>query len=56
MENKTRRDGRPIRELGYYDPIRKKCNLQTEEIKKWLSYGVKPTSTVLTILKKSKII
>ena len=27
-----------------------------EKIKKWLSYGVKPTETVSTLLKKAEII
>ena len=56
MENTSRRDGRPIEELGYYDPISKKYKLETEKIKKWLNYGVKPTITVLSLLKKAKII
>lgn len=56
MESSTRRDGRPLAELGYYEPISKKYQFQTEEIKQWLSYGVKPTETVSFLLKKSKII
>ena len=56
MENTSRRDGRPIDELGYYDPITKKCKLDTNKIQKWLSYGVKPTETVLGLLKKAEII
>jgi len=56
MENSTRRDGRPIEEVGYYDPISKKYNLDANKIKKWLGYGVKPTETVLTLLKKAEIV
>ena len=56
MENTTRRDGRPIDEVGYYNPITKKSNFNTIKIKKWLSYGVKPTQTVFNLLKKSGII
>ena len=56
MENTTRRDGRPIEEVGYYDPISKKYKFETDKIKKWLSYGVKPTPTVLNLLKKVEII
>ena len=56
MENTCRRDGRPIDELGYYDPISKKYQFDTEKIKKWLSYGVKPTETVINLLKKASII
>lgn len=56
MENTTRRDGRPIDEIGYYNPISKKYKFDTKKIFKWLSYGVKPTPTVLNLLKKAEII
>ena len=56
MENSWRRDGKPIAELGYYDPISKKYNFDTNNLKKWLSYGVKPTKTVLGLLKKAEIL
>ena len=56
MENTTRRDGRPIEEVGYYDPISKKSNFDSEKIQKWLNSGVKPTTTVLNLLKKANIV
>ena len=56
MENTTRRDGRPIEEVGYYDPIAKKYKFDADKIKKWLNYGVKPTETVFHLLKKADII
>jgi small subunit ribosomal protein S16 len=56
MENTFRRDGRPIDELGYYNPITKNYKFDTEKIKKWLSYGVKPTETVMSLLKKAEIV
>lgn len=56
MENQYRRDGRPIDEVGYYNPISKQYNFEINKIKKWLRYGVKPTRTVLNLLKKSGII
>ena len=56
MENTCRRDGRPIDELGYYDPIAKKHKFDNQKIKKWLSYGVKPTETVFHLLKKADIL
>jgi len=56
MENTCRRDGRPVAEVGYYDPISKKYKFDQEKIKKWLTYGVKPTETVLNLLKKADII
>ena len=56
MENTFRRNGRPIDEVGYYNPITKQYKFDTEKIKKWLSYGVKPTETVYNLLKKTEII
>lgn len=56
MENSARRDGRPIEEVGYYDPISKKYVFNTEKIQSWLSYGVKPTQTVFALLKKAEIV
>ena len=56
MENTFRRDGRPIDEIGYYNPITKQSKFDIDKTKKWLSYGVKPTETVLTLLKKAEIV
>ena len=56
MENTSRRNGKPIEEVGYYNPISKNYNFDQNKIEKWLKYGVKPTTTVLNLLKKSKII
>jgi small subunit ribosomal protein S16 len=47
---------RHIDQVGYYSPITKKYNFDTEKIKKWLSNGVQPTETVLNLLKKAEII
>jgi small subunit ribosomal protein S16 len=56
MENSCRRDGRPVEEVGYYNPISKQYKLDTDKIKKWLNNGVKPTKTVFHLLKKAEII
>lgn len=56
MENTFRRNGRPIDEVGYYSPITKQYKFDLEKVKKWLSYGVKPTKTVENLLKKAEII
>lgn len=56
MENTTRRNGRPIDEVGYYNPLTKQSKFDIVKITKWLGYGVKPTQTVLNLLKKSNII
>jgi small subunit ribosomal protein S16 len=51
MENRSRRDGRPVEEVGYYNPISKQCQFDTDKIRKWLGYGVKPTKTVSNLLR-----
>lgn len=56
MDTKTRRDGRPVEEVGYYNPLTKNSHFETEKITKWLSYGVKPTETVENLLKKANIL
>lgn len=56
MEHSTRRDGRPIDEVGYYNPITKESFFNTEKIINWLKVGVKPTETVFYLLKKAEII
>ncbi len=56
IEHSTRRDGRPVDSVGYYNPQTKESNFQIEKIQKWLGYGVQPSETVATLLKKAKII
>ena len=56
MEQSTRRDGRPIEEVGYYNPISKQTFLNIERITKWLEVGAKPTDTVFSLLKKANIL
>ena len=56
MESTSRRNGRPIDEVGYYNPITKESYLNQEKIAKWLKYGVQPTQTVFQLLKKSNLI
>lgn len=56
IENRVRRDGRSVEEVGYYDPISKKCDFETDKIRKWLGHGAQPTKTVITLLSKANII
>lgn len=56
MESTSRRDGRPVEEVGYYNPITKQYKFDVERIKKRLNDGVQPTETVASLLKKADII
>ena len=50
MPSTSRRDGRPITELGFYNPITKEVKLDVEKITHYLDNGVQPTKTVLNLL------
>lgn len=56
IENTARRDGRPVEEVGYYNPISKQYYLDTVKIQKWLDCGVQPTETVASLLKKADLV
>jgi len=56
IESSTRRDGRPVEEVGFYSPISKECKFDIPKIEKWLSNGAQPTETVSALLKKANII
>ncbi len=50
----TRRDGRALEYLGYYNPMTDPADvrLDAEKINKWLKLGAEPTETVQTLIKK----
>ena len=54
MENTSRRDGRSIDEVGYYNVLTKKLVLKKAKIEKWIKIGVKPTRTALSLLMKDE--
>jgi len=56
MESSSRRDGKSIDEVGFYNPITKTYKFDQEKLKKWLSYGVQPTKTVFNLLKKVEVL
>lgn len=55
IEQKTKRDGYPIEEVGYYNPITKRLSFNIDRVSYWLKIGVKPSLTVISLLKKSNI-
>ena len=52
MESLSKRDGKSIAELGYYDPIKKIINLDKITSSKYLNYGAYPTNTVRHLIYK----
>ncbi|AKE62801.1 MULTISPECIES: 30S ribosomal protein S16 [Microcystis] len=51
----SRRDGRPLEELGFYNPRTDEVRLDEEGIIRRLQQGAQPTDTVRGILTKQKI-
>ena len=52
----SRRDGRPLQELGFYNPRTKETRLDAEAIRVRLGQGAQPTDTVRTLLEKGGLI
>jgi small subunit ribosomal protein S16 len=52
----SRRDGRPLEELGFYNPRTKETRLDMEAIRLRLSQGAQPTDTVRTLLERGGLI
>ncbi len=51
----TRRDGRPLEFLGYYNPQVNpvEVKVDAEKVQKWLDLGAEMSDTVRSLLKKS---
>ena len=52
----SRRDGRPLQELGFYNPRTKETRLDTEALRSRLTQGAQPTDVVRTLLEKSGLL
>ena len=52
----SRRDGRPLQELGFYNPRTKETRLDTEALRARLIQGAQPTDVVRTLLVKGGLL
>jgi len=52
----SRRDGRPLQELGFYNPRTKETRLDTEALRSRLTQGALPTDVVRTLLEKGGLL
>ncbi len=52
MTANSKRDGRAIEELGFYNPRTKETNINVSRVKIRLEQGAQPTMTVQCLLKK----
>ncbi len=55
INNLARRDGRPLEELGFYNPRTKDVQLDVPGIVKRLQQGAQPTDTVRRLLEKNNV-
>ena len=59
FDARTKRDGKTIEELGFYDPIAKdeakQVRLDRDRAMYWLSQGAQPSETVASIFKRHDI-
>nr|ABQ02201.1 Rps16 [Ptilimnium costatum]ABQ02204.1 Rps16 [Ptilimnium costatum]ABQ02207.1 Rps16 [Ptilimnium costatum] len=55
IDVRSRREGRDLRNVGFYDPIKNQSCLNVPAILKFLEKGAQPTVTVRDILKKAEV-
>lgn len=55
INSSSRRDGRPLEELGFYNPRTDETRLNVPAIVTRLKQGAQPTDTVRSILQKAKV-
>nr|YP_010600342.1 ribosomal protein S16 [Cyclamen hederifolium]WAL06017.1 ribosomal protein S16 [Cyclamen hederifolium]WAL06185.1 ribosomal protein S16 [Cyclamen hederifolium]WAL06353.1 ribosomal protein S16 [Cyclamen hederifolium] len=55
IDVRSRREGRDLRKVGFYDPIKNKIDLNVPAILYFLEKGAQPTERVQDILKKAEI-
>jgi small subunit ribosomal protein S16 len=56
MTSTSKRDGKAIEELGFYNPQTNESNLNVNRITIRLSQGAQPTDTVKNLLKRANIL
>ena len=55
IDAKARREGRALKEVGFYDPGNEKTHLNISTIITLLKQGAQPTDTVHNILEKAGV-
>ncbi len=60
IDKRSPRDGRPIEQIGFFDPAEKDdakaLRVETERARYWLSVGAQPSDTVRTLLTRAGVI
>nr|YP_010469689.1 ribosomal protein S16 [Salicornia fruticosa]UVF33826.1 ribosomal protein S16 [Salicornia fruticosa] len=55
IDVRSRREGRDLQKVGFYDPIKNQTYLNVPAILDFLKKGAQPTETVYDILKKAGV-
>jgi small subunit ribosomal protein S16 len=55
VDSRSRRDGMPIEELGYYNPLSKDLKVNKEAVEKWIKTGAQASDTVVSLLKRAAV-
>jgi len=53
IDSKKRRDGKPIEEVGFYNPLTKETKINIESINNRIKQGAQLTLTVQSLLNKN---
>ncbi len=55
VNSETRRDGRALEFLGYYNPMQEPVELKIDhdKVKQWMDKGAQPSDTVRALLKQA---
>jgi len=53
VDVRSRRDGKPLEELGYYNPRSKDLKLDQEAVDRWMKNGAQPSDTVASLIRKA---
>lgn len=58
VDSRTRRDGRFLEMVGYYNPLEKptQIKIQEEKVLAWLKVGAQPSETVHRLLQKAGVL
>uniref|UniRef100_UPI0030023A53 ribosomal protein S16 n=1 Tax=Didymocarpus lobulatus TaxID=3112179 RepID=UPI0030023A53 len=55
IDVRSRREGKDLRKVGFYDPMKNQTHLNVPAILYFLERGAQPTGTVQNLLKKAEV-
>nr|YP_010342909.1 ribosomal protein S16 [Justicia procumbens]YP_010874078.1 ribosomal protein S16 [Justicia demissa]UOA66139.1 ribosomal protein S16 [Justicia procumbens]WGV34782.1 ribosomal protein S16 [Justicia procumbens]WGV35468.1 ribosomal protein S16 [Justicia demissa] len=55
IDSRSRREGKDLRKVGFYDPMKNQTYLNVPVILDFLDKGAQPTETVQNLLKRAEV-